>query len=162
MKRHIPLLLLTLILILTACSVATPAAGQTPPEPAPTSTQQSGVPQTTSDDLTRVDQQGAVVVEVNPLNLSAPAGTLEFDVALETHSVELDMDLAALATLTTDTGLTVQATVWDAPRGGHHVSGTLIFPATQDGKPILDGASQLTLTILNLDAPSRVFRWQLK
>lgn len=57
---------------------------------------------------------------------------------------------------------TVQATLWDAPRGGHHVEGKLIFPALQKGKSILDGATKLTLTIVNVDAPSRVFEWQLK
>jgi hypothetical protein len=71
------------------------------------------------------------------------------------------MDLATLSTLTTDTGLSVQATTWDAPRGGHHVQGKLIFPATQDGKSILEGTSKLTLTITNVDAPTRVFEWQL-
>jgi len=30
---------------------------------------------------------------------------------------------AFIATLTTDTGLTVQATKWDATPGGHHVPG---------------------------------------
>ena len=115
-----------------------------------------------SADLTRTDQQGAVIVEVTPLNLNNPAEQLEFDVAMNTHSVDLSMNLATLATLTTDTGVTVQATTWDAMPGGHHVSGKLIFPATQDGKSILDDASKLTLTIINVDAPSRIFEWQLK
>jgi hypothetical protein len=72
------------------------------------------------------------------------------------------MDLATLATLTTDTGVSVQATKWDATPGGHHVSGKLIFPATSDGKSILDGVTKLTLTIVNVDAASRVFEWDLK
>jgi hypothetical protein len=72
------------------------------------------------------------------------------------------MDLATLATLATDTGITVQATTWDAPRGGHHVEGKLIFPATKDDKPILEGATKLTLTIVDVDAPSRVFEWELQ
>jgi len=38
----------------------------------------------------------------------------------------------------------------------------LIFPALKDGKSILDGASKLTLTIVNVDAASRVFEWELK
>ena len=71
------------------------------------------------------------------------------------------MDLAALATLATDRGKTVQASQWDAPSGGHHVSGKLIFPATVDGQPLLEGAQKLTLTIKNLDAPERVFSWDL-
>jgi hypothetical protein len=112
--------------------------------------------------MTRVDEQGAVVIEVTPLNLTIPSDQLEFNVSMNTHSVDLSMDLATLSTLTTDNGVSVQAALWDAPLGGHHVEGRLIFPATKDGKPILEAASQLTLTILNVDVPSRDFEWQLK
>ena len=108
------------------------------------------------------DNQGAVEVVVRPLDLGSQAVKLTFEVALNTHSVDLSMDLAALATLSTDTGLTVQADVWDAPRGGHHVSGTLSFPSSVDGKAILDGATKLTLTIKDVDAPLRTFAWDLK
>lgn len=65
----------------------------------------------------QVDEQGAVVVEVTPLNLNAQGNTLDFEVALNTHSVDLGMDLAQLAILTTDAGITLNATKWDAPRG---------------------------------------------
>lgn len=67
--------------------------------------------------------------------------------------------LAELATLTTDTGKTVQAVNWDAPLGGHHVEGTLSFPAMADNVSVLDGASTLILTIMDLDVPSRTFVW---
>jgi hypothetical protein len=113
-------------------------------------------------EFTRIDEQGAVVFEVTPLNLGIPADTLDFDVAMNTHSVDLSMDLAALSTLSTDTGLSVQASKWDAVPGGHHVEGKLIFPSAHDGTPILEGASKLTLTIVEVDAPSRVFEWQLQ
>lgn len=61
-----------------------------------------------------------------------------------------------------DTGITVQATIWNAPRAGHHVEDKLMIPATKDGKPILVGAGKIALTILNVDVPSRVFEWELK
>ena len=115
-----------------------------------------------NSELARLDEQGAVVFEVTPLNLGTPADTLEFQVSMNTHSVDLSMDLAVLATLSTDTGVSLQALKWDAVPGGHHVSGTLIFPLAQDGKSILEGASKLTLTIADVDAPSRVFDWELK
>lgn len=115
-----------------------------------------------NSELTRVDEQGAVVFELTPLNLGTPADMLEFDLAMNTHSVDLSMDLASLSTLTTDTNVTVQATKWDAIPGGHHVSGKLIFPIMKDGKSILEGASKFTLTIINVDAASRVFEWELK
>ncbi len=80
---------------------------------------------------------------------------------MNTHSVNLGMDLAALGTLTTDTGRAVRATVWDALKGGHHVSGRLSFPASVDGTPLLNGAKKLTLTLQNVDAPERTFTWDL-
>lgn len=158
MKRFLFPLLLVMALVLAACSPTAPTSDQTPPQPASVSTEPAEV----SDNLTRSDQQGAVTVNVTPLNLKGPSDQLEFDIALETHSVDLSMDLATLATLTTDTGITVQATKWDAPRGGHHVEGKLVFPGTKDGKTILDNARKLTLTITNVDAPSRIFEWVLK
>jgi hypothetical protein len=112
-------------------------------------------------DLFREDSQGAVTVSVIPLNLDAPSDTLNFDVAMNTHSVDLSMDLAILATLESDTGLSVAPLIWDAPRGGHHVGGALTFPASVDGKPLLDGAATLTLTIRDVDVPERVFVWDL-
>jgi hypothetical protein len=115
-----------------------------------------------NSELARLDEQGAVVFQVTPSNLGTPSDTLEFDVAMNTHSVDLSMDLATLSTLYTDTGATVQASKWDAIPGGHHVEGTLIFPSAQDGKPILEGASRLTLTIVNVDTASRVFEWELR
>lgn len=159
MRRFILPLLLTPTLILAACTPSQASTNQSDPQPAFVSTEPS---QTDTDDLTRTDPQGAVTVEVTPLNLDNPSEQLEFDVVMDTHSVDLNMDLATLATLTTDTGITVQATLWDAPRGGHHVTGKLIFPATNDGMAILDGASKLTLTIVNVDAPSRAFEWDLR
>jgi hypothetical protein len=154
MRRFIIPLLLILTFILAAC-----APSQTDAQPATVSTEP---PQADAGELTRSDGQGSVTVEVTPLNLDTSADVLEFDVVMDTHSVDLSMDLVTLATLTTDTGITLQATTWDAPRGGHHVEGKLVFPAMKDGKSILEGADKLTLTITNVDAPARVFEWQLQ
>ena len=111
------------------------------------------------DGEVKVDEQGYVEFTVTPLNLNAPDGTLNFSVGLNTHSVDLSMNLASLATLEADNGLGVQATLWDAPRGGHHVSGILTFPTSVDGAILLDGATHLTLTIRDVDAPQRTFTW---
>ena len=146
MKRFLLPLLLTAALILAACSTASASKESANP----------------SLELTRSDEQGAVTVNVTPLNLENPSDRLEFNVALDTHSVDLSMDLATLAKLTTDRGITVQATLWDAPRGGHHVKGKLIFPATKDGSSLLEGANKITLTISNVDTSSRIFEWKLK
>lgn len=107
-----------------------------------------------------IDRQGAVSVEVIPLNFENPGPTLEFSVSMNTHSVDLSMDLAELATLTIDTGVSAQALQWNAPRGGHHVSGTLSFPAEVDGISLVREASTVTLVIADVDAPERVFVWE--
>ena len=131
-----------------------------PVNPTPTETPALQVNPITTD-LKMSDAQGAVTVEVTPLNLDDSLDTLVFDVSMSTHSVDLSMDLAQLAQLTTDTGKTVQAVLWDAPRGGHHVEGKLSFPSTVDEKSLLDGANSITISIKDVDAPVRTFTWQL-
>ncbi|MFH1909351.1 MAG: hypothetical protein ABIL11_18535 [Chloroflexota bacterium] len=150
--------ILALGLILAACSAAATPEPTLPvlpstPEPVTVSTGASLPTETVSD------SQGAVIVEITPKNFTAE--TLDFNVSLNTHSVDLSMDLSTLATLTTDTGVTVPASLWDAPRGGHHVEGTLQFPASVAGKSVLEGAKQITIKIVNLDVPERVFTWDL-
>jgi hypothetical protein len=149
--KHKWMIALSLIfsLTLTAC-------GATPDPASEGNTSPGGW----TEQTTQTDDQGAVTVEITPLNLANAGETLDFQVVLDTHSVDLSMDLAALATLTTDTGKTSQALKWDAPLGGHHVEGTLSFPAAMDGSTLLEGASQITLTIKDLDAPQRVFVWE--
>ncbi|MBL8078244.1 MAG: hypothetical protein JNM55_09820 [Anaerolineales bacterium] len=178
MKRILLSALLTLSLVLAACSAtSTPppsSAAQDNSQPAsvsdftPTPTDDPAILATLfpnmggNSEMTRSDQQGVIIMEITPINLGVPADTLEFEVVLTTHSIDLSMDLATLSTLTTDTGVSVESTLWDAPRGGHHVEGKLIFPATKDDKPVLEGATKLTLTIINVDTPTRIFEWELK
>jgi len=167
MKKIYLFLAIGLALFLPAC---TPTSANLAPDVPATVIQPTGYPATetipasfptASESLTRIDQQGSVTVAVTPLNFEQPGQTLDFQVSLETHSVDLSLDLATVATLTTDTGLVVQALSWGGPKGGHHVSGTLSFPSTQDGKPVMEGAKKLTLTIKDLDDPERVFIWDL-
>jgi len=115
-----------------------------------------------SQDLARTDAQGAVEISIVPRVPSAAADEpLVFEVTMNTHSVDLSMDLAALSTLQSDAGLSVAALDWSGG-SGHHVQGILRFPAaTPEGKLLLEGASVLVLTIRDLDAPAREFRWDL-
>jgi hypothetical protein len=166
MNRILLPALLVFSLLLAACS-ATATPPPSAPQPASASTQSpdaiSGESTSVGNRLaTHMDDQGAIIFEITPLNLDQSVDTFEFNVVLTTHSIDLSMDLAATATLSTDTGVIVNSTLWDAPRGGHHVEGKLIFPATKDGQAILDGATKLTLTITNVDAPTRIFEWELK
>ena len=144
-------------------AASTPLPAQPTRTPQPIQTTQTPLSaQPASQDLIRSDSQGAITIEVKPENLGNPGDTFVFEISLTTHSVDLSMDLAALSTLSTDDGRSVQATLWDAPRGGHHVSGTLSFPSSVDGKKLLAGAKTLTLTIKDVDAPLRVFTWNLE
>lgn len=111
---------------------------------------------------TLVDEQGAVSVAVTPRGLDPSATVLDFEVAMNTHSVDLSMNLAELAMLTTDTGTQIAASGWEAPQGGHHVSGVLSFPALGEDGPLLDSVMTLTLTLTNVDVPERTFTWSLK
>jgi hypothetical protein len=136
-------------------------ASATPPPDAQAPVNDSGPVGTTLQDLARSDAQGAVEVTVSPSSWTRDAeGTLEFEVSMETHSVDLSMDLAQLATLETDTGLTLQALDWSGGEG-HHVTGVLRFPsATPQGQPLLLEATLLILTLRDVDAPDRVFQWE--
>ena len=170
------LVLFALTLGVAACSVAQTPAAATPstveattgPTSLPAASVQTRIaptaPPTPSDaeqSLARIDSQGAVEFAVTPLNLTTPGETLDFDISLNTHSVDLSWDLAAQSVLTTDAGLEVKGLSWPVG-GGHHYEGTLTFPTkTADGKFLLDGAKKLTLTILDAAAASRMFEWEL-
>lgn len=113
-------------------------------------------------DATRTSEQGQVTITVTwQGSSSAPA----FVVTMDTHSIDLDRyDLATLATLKTGAGLELQPIAWDAPKGGHHRGGTLVFPATPaDGGVSID-ADALTMTLVIRDVagvPERIFQWTL-
>jgi hypothetical protein len=97
-----------------------------------------------------------VTVDVTPVALAvgAPAA---FDVAMNTHSVDLTDDLTQTTVLRDDTGKEYQPIAWDGPGGGgHHRQGQLSFPALT-GNP-----KYVELVIKGLAAvPERVFRWDL-
>ncbi len=98
-----------------------------------------------------------VAVEVEPIDfvLGEPA---RFEITMNTHAGSLDTDLATNAALVDDKGTAYQPTKWEgSPPGGHHRTGTLVFPAlgadTQSIKLTLKGISGV---------PERVFEWPLE
>jgi hypothetical protein len=119
------------------------------------------LPPVSVENLSRVDRQGAVEVSITPIGTFGESGEmLLFDVAMNTHSVDLSMDLAALSTLETDSGETLQAVSWSGG-SGHHVRGQLSFPMyLENGVQWLDGATQVILSIHGVDADERIFVWQ--
>jgi hypothetical protein len=162
----IPVMLISISLVLAACG------GQQPPVdgsispvsgselPASSPAQRSGSAPTWLMGKTLEDGQGSVTVAVTMGQINSAADSIEFEVVMDTHSVDLNMDLAPLATLTTNTGISVDGLAWTTSESGHHVSGVLSFPASLNGVSILDGATELTLTIRNVDAAERIFTWQ--
>ncbi|HEU5099718.1 MAG TPA: heavy-metal-associated domain-containing protein [Roseiflexaceae bacterium] len=87
-----------------------------------------------------------------------------FNVAMNTHAVDLDSyDLKQLAVLRIDGGREIRPISWEAPKGGHHRSGTLSFPAAgADGGPLITPSIQ-TIELVIRDVagvPERVFTWR--
>jgi hypothetical protein len=114
-----------------------------------------------ADALTRTSNERSVKVEVTPLNLTAGGETLDFRVVLETHSVELNYDLAKIAVLSDDRGNTYRPSNWQGPAGGHHVEGVLRF---SQARRIMDPRpGYLELQIEGVAGVSRrSFRWESK
>lgn len=95
---------------------------------------------------------GAVTVKLRPLRLDAGGATIK--VSFDTHSEELDQDLARLSRLEVG-GRDWPGASWDGGGpGGHHREGELRFPA---GGP---AAGVARLTISGLPEPVEA-RWTL-
>ncbi len=99
---------------------------------------------------------GSVVVKVTPLKteLTAP---LEFEIVMDTHSVELADDLLKAVVLRDDSGVEFMPSAWEGPgAGGHHREGKIQFA------PLTMNTKTLTLVVKNVaGVPERVFKWEL-
>jgi hypothetical protein len=102
-------------------------------------------------------RSNGVTVDVKPMQFAAgkPA---KFEVSMNTHSVDLGVDLIAVSTLTDDQGKEYRPVNWDGTGpGGHHRSGVLEFPALE-GTP-----KSVTLVIRDIArVPERIFQWDLE
>lgn len=89
---------------------------------------------------TRDVESGAVDVTLTPIRLDATGAT--FAIVLDTHTVDLGLDLAAATTLEVG-GTPWQVEAWDGGNpGGHHREGELTFSATGP----TDGTAVFTIT----------------
>ena len=104
-----------------------------------------------------VSRSNGVTVDVTPITF-AVGQPAKFEVSMNTHSVELGVDLIAVSTLTDDQGKEYRPVSWDGTGpGGHHRSGVLEFPALE-GTP-----RSVTLVIRDIaKVPERVFQWDLE
>jgi hypothetical protein len=99
---------------------------------------------------------GGVVVTVKPLIL-APGQPAAFDIAMNSHSVEIVEDMAKLVVLRTESGKEYTPTAWDGDKpGGHHRTGVIRFA------PLTDQPRQVELIVTDVaGVPERIYRWQL-
>ena len=119
-------------------------------------------PAALADPETQTNQAGQVTISAT---WQGPSVGPVFTVVLDTHAVNLDgYDLAQLAVLSTDQGVEVVPSSWDAPAGGHHRQGTLSFPSTTaDGSPLMTPETKvLRLSIREVGGISEtVLQWTL-
>lgn len=94
-------------------------------------------------------EMGAVNVTVTPLSSS------NYEIILNTHSVELDYDLKEIVTLKDNNGKEYQPVSWSGDRGGHHLSGELQF-STIDPQ-----ANAVFLTIRDIEDEVLNLEWKL-
>ncbi len=101
-------------------------------------------------------QAGGVTGVATPINLAdAKAPTVDFKLVLDTHSVPMNFDIAKIALLGDGKQLIVSASKWTGGKGGHHLSGTLSFPAGE-----LRSAGMLVLTLqIAGEKTDLTFRW---
>jgi hypothetical protein len=108
----------------------------------------------------RLSEGGQVALMVT---WQAAEPELVFAVQMDTHSVDLDgYDLRELAVLRTNEGREAAPIGWQAPRGGHHRQGALVFPlAAADGAPLIGQDTRLVeLVVRDVGGvPERVLQW---
>lgn len=98
---------------------------------------------------------GNVTVLVTPITLR-PEFPASFDVAFETHSVNLDFDVETIAGFTDDNGTRYIPHWQGSPPGGHHRKGTLVFT------PDIPKSTTVTLVFRDIaKIPSRSFTWKI-
>lgn len=109
--------------------------------------------------LVQSNTGGKVTIDVTWVE--ARDNSLIFNVAMNTHSVNLDgYDLERLSFLSDDTGNQYQPVSWDSAPGDHHRRGTLTF--TLPDSLIQGKTSYLELVIMDVaGVEKRVLRWEL-
>jgi len=98
---------------------------------------------------TLTSNENNVEFQVTPLSVN------DFQIVMDTHSVDLDFDLTEISILYDDAGNAYKPLKWDGSEpGGHHREGILKF------SPIDSNAKSIKLIIK--DSTRREFEWNLK
>ena len=152
-KNYLIIIALALILILAIGFQVWNKSSENQESPVPALSE--SVTQT-SDLEPQTNNDGPVTITVIPRKFTN-AENWEFEMNLETHSVELNEDLIKAAILTAD-NKGYEPIAWDGdPPGGHHRSGILKF------KSISPQPKSIALKILQVGGiEERNFTWQFK
>lgn len=143
-----------LVVIFTGCSSRfVPSSSASPPSSSGASFHEP------VNGLVQSNTAGPVTIDVEWVR--ADSVSLIFNVAMNTHSVDLDgYDLGELAVLRDDVGNEYQPVSWDSAPGGHHRQGRLIFPL-----PASMGQGQVKYVEIVIedvaDIEEMVLRWEL-
>lgn len=119
------------------------------------------------DAAAKKSESGGVGMEIVFKGVSAEG--IVFDVAFDTMKMDappLDSDLSKLATLAVDGGAPIRPSSWTTRQTGHmghHLRGRLVFPAEEDGRPVLGpGAKVFELRLTGAQGePQGVFSWSI-
>lgn len=145
MRRNYP----SLLLLVALCSLLSFSCGEDEPGAA-TFTSENGLPRQTS-------RSGEVEAAVTPGQIRADSESWDFQVVLDTHTIELSEDLQQAAVLADDTGREFKPTAYEGdPPGGHHRTGILKF------EPVTPLPKSVTLKLRGVGGiGERSFSWML-
>ncbi len=162
MSKFVKSSVLVISIIAVAVLVAGCSSGFVPQqeeETYPTSSSSSSSSHRPTNGLVQSNTGGSVTIDVEWIK--AEGDSLVFNVAMNTHSVDLDQyDLGELAVLRDDTGTEYHPVSWDSAPGGHHRMGILTFPipdSLSQGK-----ANYVEIMIRDVASiEGRVLKWEL-
>lgn len=103
----------------------------------------------------KTDDQARVTVDVIPTILGVNESQNIFEVSFNTHSVEMDYNFSKTIILKDNLGNVYEALQWTGNRGGHHISGDIIFLALNSQ------ASSVEININGVGGVDRIFKWDL-
>lgn len=105
--------------------------------------------------LSRINDGGGLSIEVKPIDFSFDTQA-KFEITLDTHQGDLDFDLTEKAVLIDGKNNQYLPLEWQGGKGGHHISGVLVFP-------VVKTAEKIKLIINDVyNVKEREFLWNLR
>jgi hypothetical protein len=115
-----------------------------------------GITAETAISLTsRVNNEGGLFIEVRPIDFSF-GNPVRFEISLNAHQGDLGFDLTKKSVLIDSIGKRYIPLEWQGDKGGHHISGVLVFPS------IPAQVNNMTLVISDVyGIKERIFKWNI-